>query len=194
MDGYQQQAGWAQDVLEASVAMWTPLASPQKSAAPRSWYRAPAPDPFDLGAWGMPTPFQSLGGSYGVGSWFNPWSNFASPFATSLTPTAFQIPWSTIASVASVMAAVQPSSQSGWIPGLPVSRPTVSPVASWEAMMWPMVQLNALAAVATVSTVFSSYRSDSGHAVAHIIHGTEKAAEPKTTALDFFRWPGFTVH
>ncbi len=198
MDGYQPQANWAQDVLQASASFWSPLVEPKTDPTPKSWYRPPAPNPFDLSAWGVPTPFQTFGGNSVAAAWFNPWAGFGSnltaPFTGGFGTSAFHIPWSTIASVATAMAAVQPSASTGWFPSVPTYRPAEPSKISWDAFFWPMTQLNALAAVATASTAFSNYRSDSGHAVAHIVHGTEKAPEADMTAIYAFAWPSFTVH
>jgi hypothetical protein len=194
MDGYERPGDWAQDMIRATAALWSPSPEPPTTPAPRSWYRAPTPNPFDLSAWGVPMPRQPFA-DYGAASWFSPWGAFGSPFGMAGAGSAFQIPWSTIASVASVMAVVQPSAAAGWSPGLPSCyEPAPSPTAGWEALLWPLAQLNALAAVATVSTAFSSYRSDSGHAVAHIVHAPEAGPVASPPAVTIFGWPGFTLH
>ncbi len=179
MDVFDGQAEWTRDIMQASVAFWSPLVSAPVRPAWRSWYRAPAPNPFDLGTWAVPAAFMPFAAPY-MPQWSNAWIAFSGSAAT------YQIPWSAIASVASAMAAMQPA-QSGWSAYAPT---THYPAAAWSAALWPWVQhFNTYAA--TASTAFSNYQSDSGHAVAHIVYAPTPTNAP---AMPFFGWPSFTLH
>lgn len=128
----------------------------------RSWYRAPAaPNPFDWSSWLTPAAPQPTWAAWTVPQSRSPAMFGALPFA--------EQPWSALASFASTMATLQ-SCQRAWTP--PTSAPAVNNdlvSSAWQAMMWPLMQFAEIASAAPATNPYSSYRSDSGHAVAQIV-------------------------
>ncbi len=178
----------ASGMLSASTAVFDP---PEPKEPGRSWYRAPAANPFDWTTWGLPT-------ATTMQPWTGGWAaGFGQPAglqAYAAVPFAQQ-PWSALASFANTMVALQ-SSQNMWSSLVPATGQTDIAAKTWQAMMWPLaqasVQLSAFAAAATEPDTYSSYRSDGGHAVAQL-----SAVEPKPTEapiVNMFTWAAPTVH
>ena len=144
-------------ILTASSAM---LGSKQpQQEAGRSWYRPAVSNPYDWTSWQMPASTQQ------------PWSPWTMSFGSPVFgPIPFsQQPWSALASFASNMAALQ-SYQSAWTPMTSSAARQPDLISqTWEALMWPLTQFNALAIATAEPNPYSSYRSDSGHATAQIV-------------------------
>lgn len=159
--------------LQASTAFWTGAKAPDPA---RSWYRAPAPNPFDWSSWAMP-------GNAASGPW-NAWGASFNPMLGMPMMSAGAQPWSALATFASAMAAMQPM-QSYWAPFAPASQPAMPGVLAWQAMMWPMMaQFNAvLAAAASNSAVFANYRSPGGHATAQVTFAEQPTSDWRSNHL-----------
>jgi hypothetical protein len=163
MLGYDQQidlanamakgfADTTNEMMRASTAFWAQTTPPESG---KSWYRNPAPNPFDWSTWAMPMSNAAA-----------PWAAWGTNFANPMMPPAFQ-PWSAIASVANTMATVE----------------TVQ--ANWASLFagWPLAQVNAVASVVSPSEPVTAYRSSGGHAVAQVSLAHEPRPKARNSKL-----------
>jgi hypothetical protein len=167
------------------VSLWS---QPASSTRPRSWYRPPTPNLLDPTAWGFPAPLAV----YGV--------PVTPQMAMGFNP--MQSP------MAAMMQAMQPSPMAGW-PSFgtgfgqpspfanPFARQPENPMAAWMASFAPQpvnpwVSLTKAMTGALSPVPYSSYRSDSGHAVAQIAEPAAKASSAHEAAIaimNLFVWP-----
>ncbi len=160
MLGFDQQMQFAAALTDSVAKASSMFGGVERKEPGRSWYRSPTPNPFDWTSWGVPAAAQPWG-------WPMPISQPIGAPVFGVLPFGQQ-PWSALASYASTMAALQ-SCHNAWAPlNTPSSNSDVISNA-WQAMMWPLTQFNAIAAATTAPNPYSSYRSDSGHAVAQIV-------------------------
>lgn len=185
----QTFADLAADMMRVSASAWSP--APASAPHPgRSWYRAPAPNPFDLSAWApslspmaMPWTMPSIRSMWGM------------PFAPALMPSAMSLfsatPWSAIAAFANTMAMFEPS-RNYWAAPAPAPKfaPEQAQAMMWQAVMWPMLQLDAaqvaiakVQAADTTATDFARHRSSGGHAASAIRVLPEPAMPPASDAV-----------
>lgn len=180
----QTFADLAADMMRVSASAW----SPARASAPqpgRSWYRAPAPNPFDLSAWAPSLSPMAM-------PWTMP-SMWGMPFAPAMMPSAMSLfsatPWSAIAAFANTMAMFEPS-RNYWAAPAPKFAPQQTQAMMWQAVMWPMLQLDAaqvaiakVQAADTTATDFARHRSSGGHAASAIRVLPEPAMPPASDAV-----------
>jgi hypothetical protein len=181
----------AQAPAASEISLWS---QPARSTRPRSWYRPPTPNLLDPTVWGFPAPLSV----YGVpvtpqmAMGFNPMNplNPLNPMQSPLT---------------ALIQVMQPSS--GFAFGMPFGqpspyanpfvRPPENPMTAWMSVFAPQPanpwsSMTKALTGALTPTPYSSYRSDSGHAVAQIAKPEARAssAEEAMTAMwNLFAWP-----
>jgi hypothetical protein len=158
-------------MMRATASLWPadPVVQPG-----RSWYRPPAPNPFDLGTWFSPFSAMAM-------PWGGPWAAWGTPLNASMIPAGYQ-PWSALASFTNTMAAFE-SAQSCWASFVPaVSKPPVQ-AWPWQAFFqWPMATLDAINKAGTQGE-FANFRSTGGHAAAPISLTAKETHQPSWPKL-----------
>ncbi len=162
----------------APTAFSIPLVPPRPE---RSWYRPPAGNPFDpfgvAAAWSGAMPFLGVAPVSPFGAFWSPATLFSpAPFASPLAA------WSAAAAGSALL-------MRGW-PMNPWSVFTAS--APWQLQGWPGWWPQSAAPLAP--PIAPAYRSDGGHAVAHILHAhtatVAALVAPLTIAMATFQaWP-----
>jgi hypothetical protein len=180
------------------VSLWS---QPARTERPRSWYRPPQPNLLDPTAWGFPAPLAVYGVTVTpqMAMGFNPGFN---PMQASFLPSPF-LP--AASPMAAMMQMMQPSAMTGF--GLPFQQPSPyanpfarqpeNPMTAWMSGFAPQptnpwASLTKAMTGALAPTPYSSYRSDSGHAVAQIAEPAAKAPSAQEAVVAFwnlFAWP-----
>jgi hypothetical protein len=182
---------------KSEISLW---AQPSRTAQPRSWYRPPQPNLLDPTTWGFPAPLAVYGvpvTSMSMG--FN-------PMQATMLPSPLMPVWSPLTAM---MQAMQPGSRHNIASGFglsftttpqfanPFVRQPENPVTAWMAGFAPQ-PVNPWASLTNAMTgamspaPYSSYRSDSGHAVAQIAEPATKvssAHEAAMAIMKLFAWP-----
>ena len=202
----------------SEVSLW---AQPPRTVAPRSWYRPPTPNLLDPTTWGFPAPLaiygvpmtlpSALPGVMGFNSMPSPmltpmFAPLYSMMAQAMWPSAMG-GWSGNGFGQGMFGAFGQGYGSGM--GLPFSQPNIfqnpfvrqpeNPITAWMSSFAPQpvnpwAKLNSAMTDAFTPARYSTYRSDSGHAVAQIAIAEAKlvssSAEEATKAIwNLFAWP-----
>lgn len=147
----------------------------------RSWYRPPAGNPFD--PFGVAAAWTGAMPVLGVAP-MSPFSTIWNP-ATLFSPT----PWTSPLAAWSAAVASSAPVMGGW----PMNPWSFFPAAApWQLQAWPAWWAQSAAPLAP--PMAPAYRSDGGHAVAHILHAHSATvaalAAPLTIAMAAFQtWP-----
>jgi hypothetical protein len=176
---------------KAAASMSTPPKAPApelnlwaRPSRPRSWYRPPATNFFDPTVWGFPAPLAVFG---------VPVSASMFPMLPNMMPSymgnamawnsGWPTPFGTGFTSPSLMDAFCPQPANPMTAWMDSFKPK-PPASPWAKMTDAMTN-------AMTSQPYSSYRSDSGHAVAQIVRREPKAeAKPDPMAIwNLFGWP-----
>jgi hypothetical protein len=176
----------AKPETKPEVSLWS---LPARTERPRSWYRPPQANLLDPTAWGFPAPFAV----YGVpvtpqmAMAFNPITSQGwSPFTAMMPPSAmpgwrsFGLPLAQPSPYANPFARTPENPMTAWMSSF-----APQPVSPWAGLTKAMTG-------ALAPATYSSYRSDSGHAVAQIAEPATKsspAQEAVVAIMNLFAWP-----
>lgn len=181
------------------VSLWS---QPPRNTQPRSWYRPPQPNLLDPTAWGFPAPLAVYGvpvtpqmammGFNQMQPWsamaqamqpaaMTGWPGFAPGFGNafgnafgSSFGSGFGMPFHQPSPYANPFARQPENPMTAWMSGF-----APQPVSPWDSLTKAMTG-------ALTPAPYSSYRSDSGHAVAQIVGPAAQASSSAHEAVVAF--------